>query len=227
MIARLSRLASALLTPFALASCLLAPGKFVSSLRINADRIFTFTYVGEVIAVDMSNDLTKGFGDTPSGDKVDPTSDGGDGPPVPQKLAFQAGDKTGDKESAAETAAKKAEADRKNKAIAEALSKEAGYRKVALSRRRQVHASTIRSSGTLDHSFVYPYNLDAEIVFPFIAVEVRANGTVRVKAPGFAADSNDGRACRAREQGDRASSTAPSRSTPTPRSSARTMKTAR
>ncbi len=44
-------------------------------------------------------------------------------------------------------------------------------------------------SGTLDHAFLWPYNVDAELMFPFIAVELRANGTVRMKAPAFANDN--------------------------------------
>jgi hypothetical protein len=190
MIARFSRTALALLMPFALASCVLAPGKFVSTLRIDADRHFTFTYVGEVIALDMSSDMTKGFGDTSSGDKTNPVDAAGDPAPTPQKLDLQAADEDGDRDKAAETAAKKAESDRKNRTIAEALSKEAGYRKVAYLGDGKFSID-YAISGTLDHSFVYPYNLDAEIVFPFVVVEMRANNTVRVKAPGYAADSNE------------------------------------
>lgn len=170
--------------PLALASCVLAPGKFVSTLRIDADRHFAFTYVGEVIALDMSNDMTKGFGDTAPDNKTDPAGDIGGAAPTLQKLGFQAAEK--DEESAA----KKAEADRKNRAIANALSKEAGYRKVAYLGDGKFSID-YAISGTLDHSFVYPYNLDAEVVFPFVVVEVRANNTVRVKAPGYAADSNE------------------------------------
>lgn len=190
MTARLSRIALALLVPFALASCVLAPGKFVSTLRIDADRHFTFTYVGEVIALDMSNDMTRGLGDSSSGDGTDSSAHTADGRPTPQKLGFQTADKDENKDKAAETAAKKAEADRKNKAIAEALSKEAGYRKVAYLGDGKFSID-YAISGTLDHSFVYPFNLDAEIVFPFVVVEVRGNNTVRVKAPGYAADSNE------------------------------------
>lgn len=191
MIARLSRIALAMLMPFALASCVLAPGKFVSTLRIDADRHFTFTYVGEVIALDMSNDLTKGFGDTSSGDKTDPTGDNIGAAPTPRKLGLQANERGQDRDKdAAETAAKKVEADRKNRVIAEALSKEAGYRKVAYLGDGKFSID-YAISGTLDHSFVYPYNLDAEIVFPFVVVELRANHTVRVKAPGYAAGDNE------------------------------------
>jgi len=184
MAARLSRLMLLLLMPFALASCVLTPGKFVSTLRIDADRHFTFTYVGEVLALDLDNDMMKGLGE--GADNPDPT--GGDGEATLQQLAFQ--DKDGDSRSGSKDgAAKKAETDAKNRAIAEMLAKEAGYRKVAYLGDGKFSID-YAISGTLDHAFLWPYNLDAELVFPFIAVELRANNTIRVKAPAFANDSS-------------------------------------
>lgn len=167
MMGRLFKVALALLLPFALASCVLAPGKFVSALRIDADHHFSFSYVGEVYALDMSDSM-KGLGDTP-GEHATPAS-------------FQASESE-------DPAKKKAAADARNREIAAALSKEAGYRKVTYvgDGKFQIDYAV---SGTLDHAFVFPYNLDAEAVFPFVVVELRANGTVRVKAPGFAADDN-------------------------------------
>jgi len=176
---RLFKVALALLLPLALASCVLAPGKFVSTLRIDANRHFTFSYVGEVYAVDMSDSMN-GLGGPPS-DSATPASSDGDAPTM-QNLAFQS-------EGKEDPAKKKAAADARNRQIAAALSKEAGYRKVTylVDGKFQIDYAV---SGTLDHTFVFPYNLDAEAVFPFVVVELRANGTVRVKAPGFAADDN-------------------------------------
>jgi hypothetical protein len=176
---RLLKLALALLLPVALASCVLAPGKFVSTLRIDADHHFAFSYVGEVYAVDMSDGM-KGLGDTPSDHATPASGDGG--APTMQRLAFQGEDKE-------DPVKKKAAAEARNREIAAALSKEAGYRKVTYlgDGKFQIDYAV---SGTLDHAFVFPYNLDAEAVFPFVVVELRANGTVRVKAPGFAAEDN-------------------------------------
>ncbi|MBA2919003.1 hypothetical protein GON01_13960 [Sphingomonas sp. MAH-20] len=84
----------------------------------------------------------------------------------------------------------KAEQETRNRAIAEALSKEAGYRSVRYLGDGKFLID-YEISGRLDHNFVYPFNLDAQAIVPFIAVELRANGTVRVKAPGFANDSKD------------------------------------
>jgi hypothetical protein len=177
---RLFKAALVLLLPFALASCVLAPGKFVSTLKIDADRHFAFSYVGEVYALDMSDDMMKGLGDTP--DKTDPASGTSDDTPAPRPAAFRPDDK-------ADPAAKKAANEAHNREIAAALSKEAGYRKVTYvgDGKFQIDYAV---SGTLDHAFVFPYNLDAEAVFPFVVIELRANGTVRVKAPGFANDSS-------------------------------------
>ena len=74
-------------------------------------------------------------------------------------------------------------------AIAAALAKEAGYRKVVYLGDGKFSID-YAMSGTLDRAFVWPYNLDAEIVFPFVVLEVRANNTVRIKAPAFA-NEND------------------------------------
>ena len=180
MTARLSRIALVLLLPCLLVSCVLTPGKFVSTLKIDADRHFTFTYVGEVIAL-QDDDMTKGLGDMSTPTPTDPASSDDDPAPTLQQIAFQ--DKDGDK--SASPAAKKAAADAKNRALAAALSKEAGYRKVTYLGDGKFSID-YSISGTLDHGFVYPYNIDAEALFPFIAVELRANNTVRMKAPGYA-----------------------------------------
>jgi hypothetical protein len=182
------RAAVALLAAFALSSCVLAPGKFTSKLVVNADRTFTYTYIGEVIAIDMS-DAMKGLGDESSGDgdKDDDStttpSSTDDSQPTLRPIALQ--DNKKDKDSAASKAATEA----KNRAIAEALSKEAGFRKVTY-QGNGVFDVDYAISGTLDHAFLWPFNVDAEAVFPFIAVELRANGTVRMKAPGFGNDDN-------------------------------------
>ena len=44
----------------------------------------------------------------------------------------------------------------------------------------------------LDHSFIFPFNIDAQAIIPFLAIEVRADGKVRVQAPGFANGDKSG-----------------------------------
>lgn len=161
---------AAWLFPLLLGGCLLAPGKFNSTLTVNADRSFSFSYVGEVYALDMGDGMTGLKGE----DEAKP------GPSAFHRISAADDD---------DAAAKKAATERKNQAIAEALGKEYGYRKVAYlgdGRFQLDYAIT----GTLTHNFVFPFNVDAQAVFPFVAAELRANGTVRVQAPAFANDQS-------------------------------------
>jgi hypothetical protein len=187
---RFGRLALALCAPLLLLGCILTPGKFTSTLSINADRSFAFTYKGEVIAVDMANEMSKGLNssssdsDSESIEETDPEKKDSLFTPT----ALQQDEKADEK---AEAAKSKAETEAKNRAIAEALSKEAGYRSVQyVGDGKFIIDYAIK--GTLDHNFVYPYNVDAEIIFPFIAIELRANGAVRMKAPAFGNEKNGG-----------------------------------
>lgn len=146
---KMVRLTAALAAPMLLlASCILSPGKFVSTLDIRKDRSFTFTYQGEVLA-------------------MEPKAIDGDGKALPAKPGPP------DDSVIAQ-----------RKAIAEALSKEEGYRSVQYlgGNKYKVDFSV---TGRLDRAFVYPINLDAMAVVPWLAIELRKDGTVRVKAPAF------------------------------------------
>jgi hypothetical protein len=180
----MARVAIALIAAFALSSCVLTPGKFVSKLVVNADRSFTFSYTGEVYAADMNDDMFKGLGDDKSSDdgtdSSGASSDDGSDSDVTLVPITQSDDGTPD-----DAAAKKAATDTKNKAIAAALSKEAGYRKVVYVGDGKFDVD-YQISGTLTYNFVFPFNIDAEAIFPFVAIELRGNGTARMKAPGFA-----------------------------------------
>jgi hypothetical protein len=159
-----------------LSSCILSPGKFVSTLHIGKDRSFTFTYVGEVILLDPASAMQQGMQDGLAGagagaadDVVD--EDGNSvAPAAPAASAAPA----------AETAQSIAEA----KAVAEALSKEVGYRSVEYLGHNKFRVD-YAMSGRLDRSFVYPINMDAKSIIPWIAVEVRKDRTARILAIAF------------------------------------------
>ncbi|MGK6321097.1 hypothetical protein [Sphingomonas sp. DT-204] len=169
MLAHLKSLSLALAAPLILWGCVLTPGKFVSTLDIRADRSFAFTYVGEVYAVDMGKEFTKGLKDSDTG-----------------KTSI---DSAGDEASLEAQDAKGEDSEAKNKAIAEALSKEAGFRKV-----RYVGNSRFEidyaASGKLTYPFLFPFSSDAEVIFPFVMIELRGPDRVRVRAPAFGADSS-------------------------------------
>jgi hypothetical protein len=99
---------------------------------------------------------------------ADPKVTDGDGKPAPVTVTPTAG---------ADTIAQR-------RAIAEALSKEVGYRSVQYLGGDRFKVD-YQISGRLDRSFLYPINLDAMGFIPWIAAEVRNDGTVRIKAPGF------------------------------------------
>jgi hypothetical protein len=172
------RFALALAAPLLLASCLLTPGKFVSTLHIGKDRSFTFTYAGEVILLDPAQEMAKGvaegvaegIADAAAGE--DDSSDSAHPPETPAPAAAS--------EPVEETAAQLAD----RKALAEALSKEVGYRSVEYLGQNKYRVD-YAMTGRLDRSFVYPVNLDAMAIIPWLAIEVRKDGTARVKAMAF------------------------------------------
>ncbi|MEP6784868.1 MAG: hypothetical protein ABI898_03905 [Sphingomonadales bacterium] len=157
------RIVLALLAPFMLLGCVLTPGKFVSSLSINADRTFAFAYKGEVIAINPSTAMKS------SDEATD--SEKNDGAAKPDEAPAE-------------------DNDAKFRAMAESLSKEVGYRSV-IYRGKGKFDIDYAITGHLDHGFMFPYNTDAEAVFPFLAVEIHQGGLVRVKAPGFANSKSD------------------------------------
>ncbi len=176
MLERFGRFAFAAIAPLFLFGCILTPGKFVSSLTINKDRSFTFAYKGEVIAIDPSEEFSKGLkSKATSPDDEEMKSDN-------EKTSFA-------KDEDEKDEAKDEDPELKRRAIAEALSKEAGYKSVQYVGKGK-YVIDYAISGMLNHSFIYPYNQDAEVIFPFITVEVRNGNTVRMRAPGYANSSD-------------------------------------
>jgi hypothetical protein len=161
-----------LIAPLLLTSCLLVPTRFQASLDIQPDRSFTFAYVGEVQLM-KSN---------PPSMPESPFNEGEAEGGSEEAVMFKISDET---ESAESTESDEAQLQR----LAEALSKEYGYRSARYIGDRKL-AIDYRISGRLDHGFVFPFNPDGEIVMPFLAIELRGKDRVRVKAPGFAADSD-------------------------------------
>ncbi|MBU0554494.1 MAG: hypothetical protein KKD64_14195 [Alphaproteobacteria bacterium] len=157
-----------LIAPLLLTSCLLVPTRFQASLDIQPDRSFTFAYVGEVQLM-KSN---------PPSMPESPFNEGEAEDGSEEAVIFKISDETESAES------DEAQLQR----LAEALSKEYGYRSARYIGDRKL-AIDYRISGRLDHGFVFPFNPDGEIVMPFLAIELRGKDRVRVKAPGFANDS--------------------------------------
>lgn len=194
MFDRVKGMALALIAPLVLVGCAFSPGKFTSSLTLLADRSFTFTYQGEVIAVDIAGEMAKGMGDAFKDDdkgKKDTSTTALLREAVWQDEAV-AGNATEPADDDKDSTEDKAKKEAKFKAIGEALTKEAGYRSVTY-KGDGVFLIDYQISGKLTHNFLWPYNLDAEVIFPFVVVELRGRDQVRVKAPAFGDNDSPGK----------------------------------
>jgi len=175
------RVALALIAPLALTSCFFVPGKFTSDLVIRADRSFTFSYKGEVVAVDLGSQMGKAMSGI--GDAAAEAESGEDGNKKEGEEAKPEAKE--DAPTPAQTAEEKAKQEAQYREMAVQLAKEAGYRQVEY-RGNGIFYVDYAISGTLTHDFVYPYNQDAALIFPWVAIELRGKDMVRVKATGFA-----------------------------------------
>ena len=194
MFDRFKGVALALLAPVLLVGCAFSPGKFASTLTILADRSFTYSYQGEVIAVDIASEMAKGMGDAFKGlgdDDDDKTKEKTTTAWL-RDAAWQEEDSDTEGDSATDDAEESAKKEAKFKAIAEALTKEAGYRSVVY-KGDGVFMIDYQISGKLTHNFLWPFNVDAEVIFPFVVVELRGPDTVRVKAPAFGDSDSPGK----------------------------------
>ncbi|MCW3846067.1 hypothetical protein OF829_02380 [Sphingomonas sp. LB-2] len=171
--------AAALLLPLALLSaCLFQPGKFESTLTVHKDRSFTFTYKGEVVALDLEG--MNGLPGMSAGDAA--ATDGS----TPDNTAAAEEEQTPEQKAAA-----KAAKDEEYRELAANLAKEYGYRTVEY-RGDGVFYVDYAISGVLTHEFVYPYNQDAAMIFPWVTVELRGGDTLKIKAPGYAKQDMSG-----------------------------------
>lgn len=102
----------------------------------------------------------------------------------PKTTTEEGGDaKAKPKESTAAT-------DARMRQLADTLSKEYGYRSVKYLGNSRF-AVDYAVSGRLTHSFLYPFNIDAQAIIPFVAIELRGLDRVRMKAPAFGKDSTN------------------------------------
>lgn len=179
----------AIAAPLLLASCILTPGKFTSTLDIRADRSFTYTYVGEV---QLAKTKTPGMDADLKGDEQ--SWEKGAEKPTLYKSGWLT-DLKGRPIAASKGAGSKGKAEQdfgdtqdeasQLRTLAEALSKEYGFRSVKYIGNRKLMID-YSISGKLDHAFVFPFNPDADVILPFIAIELRGKDKVRIKAPGYA-----------------------------------------
>lgn len=182
---KMMRLIAALAAPLLLTGCLLSPGKFTSSLDLKRDGSFTFTYVGEIIMVDMSTPPAE-FSPSPCYDEntyderectedelakqrkefddaqASKTDEGG-------MVSKGMGD-FGSEESISE--------------LVEQLKKQEGWKNVSYRGNRIIDVE-YAISGNMSHGFSFPMVDGGAGVMPFVTMTRRKDGSVKVSAPAY------------------------------------------
>jgi len=182
-----------------LAGCMLLPGKFGSEMTVRSDGTFAFSYQGDIHLVALSKlaDEAKSQGEfAPSTCYDDDT--GEERPCTEDELASQRAD--WEQAKAAGSAKAKEEAEtmkallggidptdpKAAEEFAVRLRRQAGWRSV-IDKGDGRFEVDFAIAGRLDHDFSFPTIERMPIVSPFVTAIRRADGTVRVEAPAFAA----------------------------------------
>lgn len=186
------RLIAALATSLLLTGCLLSPGKFVSTLDLQRDGSFTFTYVGEIVVTDTSGPPAE-FSASPCYDQT--TSDERactsaelaqqrkdfDAAQAANKdeggLAGQGMGEFGSEESIAE--------------LVDQLQKQQGWKSVRYRGNRIIDVE-YAISGNLSHGFAFPLIDGGGAVMPFVTITRRKDGNVKVAAPAYSGGGSGG-----------------------------------
>ncbi|MFN3473671.1 MAG: hypothetical protein ACK4ZW_06450 [Blastomonas sp.] len=179
------RLIAALATPLLLTGCLLSPGKFASTLDLQGDGSFTFTYAGEIVVTDTSSPPAE-FSASPCYDQT--TYD--ERECTSAELAQQR------KEFDAAQASNPAEAGMagagmgefgSEESIAELvdqLQKQQGWKSVRYRGNRIIDVE-YEISGHMSHGFAFPLIEGGGAVMPFVTITRRKDGNVKIVAPAY------------------------------------------
>ena len=206
---RIAGVALALVLSALLAACFVLPGKFEERLDLRKSGHFSYSYKGEILVLGLSKLAEMG---AMAGPQVSATF-------APQTCS---NDKTGDERpcTKAELDAQKADWDFEQQAdqdrkkeknesmkavlggidpqdpkageeLAERLRKQAGWNKVTY-KGDGVYEVEFAISGQLDHDFSFPTLERMPVVIPFLTINRRADGSVRVSSPIMEQQSGGG-----------------------------------
>ena len=187
------------------AGCFLLPGKFGSELTLKRDGTFAFSYRGDVHVLALTKMAQEDFADDA---KFEPQACYDDNTGDERECSA---DEVSAQRSEWETQQEAARAKRKEDAemmakmlggidpadpraaeeLAERMRKQAGWRSVTYAGDGKFVVD-FAISGRLDHDFSFPTVEKMPVATPFVAVFRRADGSVRVDAPSFAANSSGG-----------------------------------
>lgn len=180
----------------ALSACLLSPGKFTSTLDLRRDGRFTFTYVGEIHMLALGKLAAMGNAPTFSAQPCH-TDNFKERPCTPAELAEQRRRWSEERSASAsketrDAAAMKAmlggidpSSPQAPEELAARLRRQAGWRSV-IYKGDGLFVVDFALTSRLDHDFTFPTVERMPMANAFVQLTRRADGTVRVDAPGFA-----------------------------------------
>jgi predicted nucleic acid-binding Zn ribbon protein len=192
---RLAAAAIVMVLGLALSACLLLPGKFVSALDLRKDGRFTYTYTGEIRLLALSK-LAQSGDQKPFAAETCTNDEMKERPCTAEELAEQKRNWEESQRAAAEKAKKDAEGmkamlggiDPSNPQAAEELAarlrKQVGWKSVVY-KGDGLYLVDFTLSGRIDHDFAFPTIERFPMANAFVQLSRRADGTVRVDAPGF------------------------------------------
>lgn len=185
---KMMRLFAALAIPLLLTGCLLSPGKFASTLDLQQDGRFTFTYVGEIVVTDTSTPPAE-FSASPCYD--DTTYDEREctsAELAQQRKDFDAAQATSKSEPGMAGMGGAGMGDFGSEdSIAELvgqLQKQQGWKSVRYRGNRIIDVE-YEISGNLSHGFAFPLIEGGGAVMPFVTITRRKDGNVKVAAPAY------------------------------------------
>lgn len=181
-----------------LTGCLLSPGKFTSALDVRKDGRFTFSYTGEMHLLPLSELARKG--DKGADAPFEPSTcydseKGEDRDCTKEEIAEQKKTWEEDRKAAAERKKKDADmakamlgVDPEDPKAAEELAgrlrKQAGWKSVVY-KGNGLFEVDFAISGVATHDFAFPTIERFPAANPFVALVKRADGSLRIDAPGF------------------------------------------
>lgn len=188
-----------------LSACLLAPGKFTSTLDLRKDGRFSFTYAGQISMLGLSKLAQM---DRKGSALFEPAPCRTENQAIkrqctPAEIAQQRKDWEAGQQAGTDKAKKDAEqarvlfggidptSPRAAEEMAERLRKQAGWRSVVY-KGDGLYEVDFALSGTLDHDFAFPTIERFPMANAFVVINRRADGSVRVDAPGFGPSSGSG-----------------------------------
>lgn len=191
-----------------LSACLVSPGKFTSSLDLRKDGQFSYSYSGEVFLLGLSR-LAEMAAKEGADAKFDPTACTNDDQEMSQRectedeLRAQRATWEEEQKAAASKRVKDAEmmkamlggidpsSPQAAEELAERLRRQAGWKSVVY-KGEGVFQVDFKVAGRLDHDFVFPTIERMPMANTFVVLSRRADGSVRMNAPGFGTSEGGG-----------------------------------